>query len=238
MISEGADIIDIGGESTRPAGSAYGKGAEVVDAAEELRRVLPIISQLAKETDTPISIDTYKSEVASRALEAGATIVNDISGFGFDSKMPETVAKMGGSVVLMHIKGTPKTMQANTSYEKLFHEVRTYLQKGIERAQNFGITQIIVDPGIGFGKNEKHNLQLLNRLADFQSLGFPILVGASRKSFIGKILDLPIEKRLEGSLATAVSAVLNGANIVRVHDVKETKYAVMMADAIKKIEMN
>ncbi len=238
MVAEGADIIDVGGESTRPKSSAYGEGAHVVNVDEELRRVLPVITELAGQTDIPISIDTYKSEVALRALEAGATIVNDISGFRFDTRMPQAVAKMGASVVLMHIKGTPRTMQMNPSYEDLFREVISYLQEGVEIAQRYGIEQIIVDPGIGFGKNEQHNLQLLNRLSDFKCLGYPILVGASRKSFIGRILDQPVEKRLEGSLSAAVSSVLSGANIVRVHDVKETKYAVTMADAIRNIELN
>lgn len=238
MIAEGADIIDIGGESTRPKSAAYGEGADVVDAEEECRRVLPVITELSGQSDIPISIDTYKSEVALRALDAGATIVNDISGFRFDPRMPETVARMGASVVLMHTKGTPRTMQMKPYYEDLFREVRGYLQEGIEIAKRYGIEQIMIDPGIGFGKLQEHNLQLLNRLSDFRTLGYPILVGASRKSFIGNILHVPVEQRLEGSLAAAVSSVFFGANIVRVHDVKETKHAVMMADAIRTIELN
>lgn len=238
MINEGADIIDVGGESTRPKSSVYGDGADVVDAEEELRRVLPVITKLAGQTDVPISIDTYKSEVALRALEAGATIVNDISGFRFDARMPEAVARMEASVVIMHTQGTPKTMQMNPSYENLIREVRDYLHDGIILAKQHGIKQIIIDPGIGFGKTHEDSLRLLNRLSEFKSLEYPILVGASRKSFIGKVLDLPIEKRLEGSLAVAACSVLLGANIVRVHDVIETKYVVTMADAIKNIGLN
>ncbi len=232
MIDEGADIIDVGGESTRPKSNAYGEGAEPIGVEEELRRVLPVIHQLAARTDIPISIDTYRSAVARSALDEGATLVNDISGFHFDPLMPEVVARMGASVVLMHIKGTPKTMQQNPTYDDLVTEVKEYLLEGIEAARQHNIEQIVIDPGIGFGKTRQHNLLLLKRLHDLASLGYPLLVGTSRKNFIGAILDLPIEKRLEGSLATAVISTLHGAHIVRVHDVKETVLAVRMADAI------
>ncbi|MDL1891497.1 dihydropteroate synthase [Sphingobacteriales bacterium CHB3] len=233
MIEEGADIIDVGGESTRPKGSAYGAGAEEVEAEEELRRILPVITRLAKLTSVPISVDTYKSGVAKQALDAGAVIVNDISGLTFDNEMAAVVASKGASLILMHIKGTPKTMQDNPEYGSLFGEISDFLSAGIETARKAGVTQIMVDPGIGFGKRVEHNLQLIKDIGRLQGLGCPIVLGASRKSFIGRILDVPIDERLEGSLAAAVAAALNGVHVLRVHDVKETKRAVMVADAIK-----
>jgi dihydropteroate synthase len=226
MIDEGADFIDVGGESTRPQ-------SEPISADEELRRVLPVIARLAEQTDIPISIDTTKAKVASETLAAGARIVNDISGLHFDAKMAAAVADKSASVVLMHIKGTPQTMQLNPTYDNLVGEVIAYLQAGIEKAKQAGIVQIIVDPGIGFGKTQAHNLQLLRELTRLKALGFPILVGASRKNFIGNILKLPVEQRVEGSVAAAIVAAMNGANIVRVHDVKETKRAMLIADAIR-----
>ncbi len=234
MVDEGADIIDVGGESTRPRGTAYGEGAEPVDVAEELRRVLPVIERLAQVSDVPISIDTYKAEVARRALEAGAVIVNDISGLRFDAQMAEVIGRAGASVVIMHIKGTPKTMQLNPEYADLFAEIKAYLAEGVDKARQAGITQIMIDPGIGFGKRLEHNLRLIGGLEQFRSLGYPLLIGASRKSFIGALLDVPVGERLEGSLAAAVAAVLHGASILRVHDVRETKRAVTIADAIKR----
>lgn len=235
MIEEGADIIDIGGESTRPKGGAYGTGAEEVDAEEELRRILPVVTRLAKLTSVPISVDTYKSGVAKQALDAGAVIVNDISGLTFDKEMAAVVGSRGASLILMHIKGTPKTMQDNPAYANLFGEISDFLSAGIETARKAGVTQIMVDPGIGFGKRVEHNLQLIKDIGRLKGLGCPIVLGVSRKSFIGKILDLQIDERLEGSLAAAVAAVLNGVHILRVHDVKETKRAVMVADAIKNV---
>jgi dihydropteroate synthase len=232
MIDEGADFIDVGGESTRPKSHAYGEGADVVDTEEELRRILPVITRLVKETDVPISVDTYKSIVASEALKAGVTIINDISGLRFDNDMALTVARFSASIVIMHSKGTPKTMQLKPTYDDLFAEVGGTLSDAIQKARDAGIAQIMVDPGVGFGKNHNHNLQLINGLARFKKLGVPILVGLSRKSFIGTILDLPVENRVEGSIGAGVAAVVNGANILRVHDVKETKRAVMVADAI------
>jgi dihydropteroate synthase len=236
MVEEGADIIDVGGESTRPKSKDYGDGASEVPVDEELRRVIPVIERLSKLTDTPVSIDTYKAVVAERALEAGAVIVNDISGFAFDEMMPSVVASFGASAVLMHIKGSPKTMQLNPTYNDLFGEIIDYLQKGIEKGERHGIRQMIVDPGLGFGKRQEDNIQLILGLSRFGSLGYPVLVGPSRKSFIGTILGLPLEERLEGTLATVVASVLNGANIVRVHDVKEAKRAVMVADALRQVE--
>jgi dihydropteroate synthase len=233
MVQEGADMIDVGGESTRPKGEAYGEGADSVGTSEELRRVIPVIERLSSLTDVPISIDTYKAEVAADALDAGATIVNDISGLTFDPQMAQTAGERGASVVLMHIKGRPKTMQLNPVYTDLFGEILSFLRSSIEKATAYGVSQVFVDPGIGFGKTRDHNLQLLNGLHYFAQLGYPILVGPSRKAFIGSILDLPVDDRLEGTLAACVAAILRGASIIRVHDVKEAKRAAMIADAVK-----
>jgi dihydropteroate synthase len=228
MIEDGADIIDVGGESTRP-------GSEPVPLEEELRRVIPVIKEIVKRTDVPISIDTYKSEVARQALDNGAVIVNDISGLRFDEKMVEVIAQYNASVVIMHIKGTPKTMQQNPCYDDVISEIYGYLSEGIERAQSYGIKQIIVDPGIGFGKRLVDNLEIIRRLREFKSLGYPILIGVSRKSFIGNILNLPVEERLEGTAGAVAISVWNGANIVRVHDVKEMTRVVRIVDAIKQV---
>lgn len=228
MIAEGADILDIGGESTRP-------GADPVPLEEEIRRTLPVIEAIAARYDIALSIDTTKSEVARLALQAGAHIVNDISGMRFDPRMPEVVAEAGALAILMHIKGTPKTMQQNPTYEDVVREVRDTLAQHAERAQQAGIPKehIWLDPGIGFGKTLEHNLQLLRRLPDLKSLGYPVLVGTSRKSFIGLILGgLPPEERLEGTLATLALAIAWGADAVRVHDVKEAFRAVKVADAL------
>ncbi len=233
MISDGADIIDVGGESTRPKSAAYRDGAEPVPVEEELRRVIPVIEALAPQTDVPISIDTYKAIVAEKALDAGALMVNDISGFMFDPEMAPLVAERGASVVLMHIKGTPKTMQLNPTYADLFGEVKSYLAAGLHKGKKLGIKQMIVDPGIGFGKTVEHNLQLLRGLGQLRELGYPVMIGPSRKSFLGTILDLPVEERLEGTLAACVAGILQGANIIRVHDVKQAKRAARIADAIK-----
>jgi dihydropteroate synthase len=233
MVDDGADFLDIGGESTRPKGKAYGDGAEPISAEEELKRILPVIEKVASLTDVPISVDTYKSGVAREALAAGAVVVNDISGFHSDPAMPDVVARAGASAVLMHMRGTPKTMQQNPEYKDLFGEIREYLSEGLALGHQAGIRQLIVDPGIGFGKTLAHNLRLIAGLPLFGSLGYPLLVGPSRKSFIGSILDLPTEERLEGTLASVVAAVLRGANVVRVHDVKAVKRAVQVADAIR-----
>ena len=225
MIEDGADFIDVGGESTRP-------GAEAVSVEEELRRVVPVVERLAKSTSLPISIDTYKSAVAERVLDLGAVMVNDISGLRFDSKMVDVIANRNASVVLMHIKGTPKTMQEEPHYDDVVEDICQYLHESILMAERKGIEQIIIDPGIGFGKAPGHNLEIIRRLKEFQRLGYPVLVGPSRKSFIGKILDLPVEKRLEGTAAAVAVSLMNGANIVRVHDVKEMKRVAKVVDAI------
>jgi dihydropteroate synthase len=233
MAELGADLIDVGGESTRPKG-VYGKGAEPVSAEEEIRRVVPVIAALAKKIQIPLSIDTYKAEVAEAAVQAGASLVNDISGFQFDAQMPATVARLGVPVVIMHVKGTPADMQANPAYENLLDELYVYFENQIAVARNAGIKddQIIIDPGIGFGKSMQDNYAVIRRLPELRGLGCPILVGPSRKSFVGKALNLPPEQRLEGTAAAVAAAVMKGANLVRVHDVLEMRRVATIADLI------
>lgn len=233
MVDEGADIIDIGGESTRP-------GSEPVSAEEELRRTIPVIEALSKKITVPISIDTYKSEVAKSAIEAGASMVNDISGLRFDPKMPEIIAHYNVPVVIMHIKGTPKDMQQNPVYEALIPEIIEYLRDSISIAKKAGISddKIIIDPGLGFGKTFEHNLEIICNLREFTLLKKPILIGPSRKAFIGNILgDVPVTERLEGTAAAVAISIMNGANIVRVHDVREMVKVARVADAIKNIRL-
>jgi len=225
MVEEGADFIDVGGESTRP-------GSDAITVEEELRRVLPVIEQLTKRVDVPISIDTYKSEVAGQALNAGAVIVNDITGLHGDTNMVNVIAQHHASVVLMHIKGMPKTMQEHPHYENLLEEICSHLNEGIQKAQQKGIEQIIVDPGIGFGKTLEHNLEIIRELKTFQRFGYPVLVGPSRKTFLGKILDLPVTERLEGTAAAVAISIMNGANVIRVHDVKEMKRVAKVVDTV------
>jgi dihydropteroate synthase len=232
MAEEGADFIDVGGESTRPKGSAYGEGSDPVGAQEELDRVLPVIEEIVKRTEVPVSIDTTKSSVARASLAAGAVIVNDISGFTFDPAMPEVVAAGGASAVVMHIRGTPKTMQADPVYDDLFAEIISRLQEAVRKGTSQGVKQMIVDPGIGFGKTGADNFRLLAGLRRFAVLGRPLLVGPSRKSFLAGASRLPPQERLEGTLAAAAVAVLHGAQIVRVHDVRETVRATTIADAV------
>jgi dihydropteroate synthase len=228
MVDEGADIIDIGGESTRP-------DSDPLPVDEELRRILPVIEALAKKLSVPLSIDTYKAETARRALDAGASMVNDISGARFDPGMPTIAAEYEVPIVLMHIKGTPKDMQVNPTYAALIPEIIDYLKGSIEKVVNAGVRDemIIVDPGIGFGKTFEHNLSILNNLQEFLALGKPLLVGPSRKAFIGKILTgaSPAE-RVEGTAAAVAVSIMKGANIVRVHDVKEMAKVARVADAI------
>jgi dihydropteroate synthase len=227
LANDGADIIDVGGESTRP-------GSESIPVEEELRRVIPVISALAKEVKVPISVDTCKSAVAARAVEAGAAIVNDISALRFDPLMVDVVAQSGVAVVLMHMKGTPRDMQIAPSYDDLLNEIGSFLQGRIQWAVDRGVQpdRIIVDPGIGFGKTVEHNLAILKGLSHFKTLGRPILLGTSRKSFIGHILQADVEHREEGSAATVAIGIWNGANIVRVHDVARMAPVVRMTDAI------
>ncbi|MCM8779055.1 MAG: dihydropteroate synthase [Candidatus Omnitrophica bacterium] len=231
MEEEGADIIDIGGESTRP-------GARPVSEDEELRRVIPVIKILNKRLKIPISIDTRKARVAKEAIEAGASMVNDVSGLRYDPEMKKVLAKYSLPVVIMHMKGTPETMQKKPEYKNLISEIIDYFKKSIKLAKDAGIREgeIIIDPGIGFGKTVEHNLIILKNLYQFKILGYPILVGTSRKSFIGKVLNLDVDKRLPGTIASCVLAILNGANLLRVHDIKEVKQAVKLIEAIIKVK--
>ncbi|MDD2689031.1 MAG: dihydropteroate synthase [Candidatus Omnitrophica bacterium] len=229
MVNDGADILDAGGESTRP-------GARPVSIKEELKRTIPLIKLLAKKIKIPISIDTHKPEVARQALDNGASMVNDISGLR-NPEMAKIIAKYKAAVVIMHMKGTPGTMQQNPQYSFLIEEIIGHLAKAIEKAESFGISKekIIIDPGLGFGKLLTHNLEILRRLAEFKVLGVPILVGPSRKSFIGNILNSLPQERTLGTVSACVLAVRNGAKLVRVHDVKEVKQALKVLDAIEKI---
>ena len=227
MAEEGADIIDIGDESTRP-------GAEPISTEEELQRLVPVLEGLLKKVAVPISIDTYKSSVAETALKAGAHIMNDISGLRFDPQMKDVVAKYRVPVVIMHIKGEPRNMQQNPYYDDLIGEIYGYFDESIRIAEGAGIKRenIIIDPGIGFGKRLMDNYEILRRLYEFQGLGCPILIGPSRKSFIGKVLDLPPDQRLEGTIAAVAIGIQNGAHIVRVHDVKEISRACRIIDLL------
>ena len=227
MIEDGADIIDIGGESSRP-------GASPVSTDEELARVLPVIEALANGTEALLSIDTYKPAVARSALQAGANIVNDITALG-NADMAEIVAAMDAGLILMHMKGVPRTMQRSPVYRDLIPEILTFLRQRIDKAQTEGVCpdRIMIDPGIGFGKTGEHNLEILRCLDRFRSLEKPILIGTSRKAFIGKILNLPNpDDRLEGTAATVAWAIAHGADVVRVHDVKPICQVTQMTDAI------
>ncbi|MDD5487431.1 MAG: dihydropteroate synthase [Candidatus Omnitrophica bacterium] len=228
MSEAGADIIDIGGESTRP-------GAEPVSAEEEIGRVLPVINALKGIVKTPMSIDTYKSSVAKKALEAGVELVNDITALTGDPEMGAVVAEYGASVVLMHMKGTPVTMQDGPKYRNVIEEVYDFLKSAVDRAVEAGIpaNKIIVDPGIGFGKTLEHNLAIIKALARFKELDKPILIGLSRKSFIGSITGKGPDSREFGTAGASAVAVLNGADILRVHDIGQIKEVCLVVDAIK-----
>lgn len=232
MASEGADILDVGGESTRP-------GAEPVSLEEELQRVLPVIEGLAAETEAVISIDTYKSAVAREALARGAAIVNDISGLHFDAEMGRVAAGAGAAVVIMHIQGTPRSMQENPKYDDVIGEISDYLVEGMATAGQAGIgpDQIIVDPGFGFGKTVEHNLELVRRLGEFRNLGAPVMIGPSRKRTLGILLnDAPPNERREGTAAMVALAIAAGADIVRVHDVREMARLARVADAVVRVK--
>ncbi len=227
MIEDGADIIDIGGESSRP-------GASPVSTDEELARVLPVIEALANGTEALLSIDTYKPAVARSALQAGANIVNDITALS-NADMAGVVAAMDAGLILMHMKGVPRTMQRSPVYRDLIPEILTFLRQRIDKAQTEGVCpdRIMIDPGIGFGKTGEHNLEILRSLDRFRSLEKPILIGTSRKAFIGKILNLPNpDDRLEGTAATVAWAIAHGADVARVHDVKPICQVAQMTDAI------
>jgi len=228
MAEEGADILDIGGESTRP-------GSDPVSPEEEMRRVIPVIRALASRTDLPLSVDTMKASVAREALGEGAEIVNDVSAMRSDEAMAKVVADTGAAIVLMHMRGVPKSMQAgDLAYHSLRGEIIAYLRKGIERAGDVGIdpTQIMVDPGIGFGKTTEDNMRLIKYLREIRILGRPILIGASRKAFIGRVTGGTPVERSEGTAAAVTAAILNGGQVIRVHDVPMMKKVATMADAL------
>ncbi|MCD6147492.1 MAG: dihydropteroate synthase [Thermoplasmata archaeon] len=231
MVEEGADIIDVGGESSRP-------GSLPVSKDEELSRILPVIKAISDELDVPISVDTYRAEVAEEAIKAGAGMVNDITAMGGDDGMAKVVSEHGVPICLMHMKGTPQNMQKNPHYDDTMAEITKFLHERAEYAMAKGIDEknIILDPGIGFGKRTgegiEDNCEIIARLAELKSLGFPVLVGASRKTFIGNLSNTGVEERLEGSLGAEAMAIANGADILRVHDVKETKRMAMVVDRI------
>jgi len=222
--SEGADIVDVGGESTRP-------GSQPISEEEELSRVLPVVERLAAQLRVPLSIDTSKARVAEAALKAGARIVNDVTALRGDPGMGEVVRKHDAGLVLMHMLGTPATMQDAPQYRDVVGEVYAFLEVRLQAALDMGIRRerIAVDPGIGFGKTVEHNLELIRGLGKLRELGQPVFVGPSRKRFIGTLLDLPVDQRVEGTLAVCVAAVLNGVDAVRVHDVKPVRRAVDLA---------
>ncbi|HOM83742.1 MAG TPA: dihydropteroate synthase [Armatimonadota bacterium] len=227
LLDEGADIIDVGGESTRP-------GADPVAAEEELRRVIPVIEGIRRFSQVPISVDTTKAVVARAAVQAGAQVINDVSGLAADPEIATVAASTGAYVVIMHTLGPPKTMQLQIRYSDVVADIITFLRRQIEVAVAAGIPRerIIIDPGIGFGKTVGHNLEILRRLREFLVLEQPILMGTSRKSFIGRVLDLPVDQRLEGTAATVALSIANGAAIVRVHDVLQMVRVARMTDAV------
>lgn len=225
MIEDGADIIDIGGESTRP-------GSNPVPESMEMDRVIPLVEKIVKETDVVVSVDTCKSTVAREAVKAGASIINDISGLSSDPDMISAAAELNVAVVIMHIQGNPKTMQDNPFYNDVFAEVRQTLQDRIRAATTAGINNIIIDPGFGFGKRFEDNFVLLRRLQEFRALGFPLMVGTSRKSFLGTLFSAATDDRIEGTLVTNAWAYVQGANIFRVHDVKPVRRAIRIAQTI------
>jgi dihydropteroate synthase len=222
LVSEGADLLDLGGESSRP-------GSVPVPLDEELRRVIPAIAAVAPEAGVPISVDTTKAEVARQALDAGAAIINDISALGGDPEMPRVVAATGAGVVLMHMQGVPQTMQVNPHYDDVVREVYDFLARRVEWAEAQGIPRerIAIDPGIGFGKTIEHNLEILRNLARFDTLGCALLIGTSRKGFLGTITGRGLRERATASVVSSLAACLAGARVVRVHDVAP------MVDAIK-----
>ncbi len=227
LINQGADLLDVGGESTRP-------GASPVSEEEEIRRVIPVIERVARQSKIPISVDTTKAVVAERALDAGAVIVNDISGLLFDPSVARVCAKFEAGVVCMHMQGTPRTMQQNPQYVRVVDEIAAYLGDRIGALEQAGIgrERIVVDPGIGFGKTAEHNLEILRNVARFRALGRPVLVGHSRKAFLGKLLGRPVDERLAGTLGTAVALSLAGVDILRVHDVGPVRDALAACRAI------
>ncbi len=230
MISEGADIIDIGGESTRP-------GSLSITTEQECERVIPVISEINKNFDTIISIDTTKSEVALEALKEGASIINDISGLNFDEKIADAASEYKASLVVSHTSGRPEVMQKNTQYESLLEDIICSLSSSVNKALDIGVESesIVVDPGFGFGKTAEQNLLLLKNLHRICELGKPVLIGTSNKSFIGKVLKAEVDERIEGTAATVAIGIANGASIIRVHDIEQMKKVAVMADAVMNI---
>ena len=228
MVEEGADVLDIGAESSKP-------GAVPIDEKEERRRLIPIVQAVCRRVSVPVSIDTTKASIAEQALDVGAAMINDISALRFDARMGAVVAKSGAGLVLMHMQGTPQTMQHDAEYADVVEEVRRFLNARLDVAKEAGISpdRILLDPGVGFGKNCRHNLTLLNRLDTFAALGRPLVVGVSRKAFIGKILDRPIDGRLMGTAGAVAVAVMKGARVVRIHDVAPIRDVVRMIEAIQ-----
>lgn len=226
MIDEGADVVDVGGQSSRP-------GSQPISEDDELERVVPVVRKIREEWDGPVSVDTYRARVAEEAFSAGASMVNDITAFSAEPRIAEVTARAGAAAVLMHMRGTPATMQQDTAYDDLMGELAFFLGAAVDRALAAGVgdDQIAIDPGIGFGKTTEHNLAILRRLPELAVLGRPILVGPSRKSFIGNVLDLPVEERLEGTLAAVAYAVVQGARILRVHDVRSAVRVARMVEA-------
>ena len=233
MVEEGADIIDIGGESTRP-------GAESIDEKEEIRRIKPIFERLSHRCKAPLSVDTRKAAVAQLALDFGAVLVNDISALQHDSEMGRVVAQAKAGLVLMHMQGTPQTMQISPSYVDVMGETRQFFIDRLSVAHEFGIApdHIVLDPGIGFGKNVSHNLTLISHLGELLDLGRPLMVGVSRKSFIGKITGNPVENRCMGTAAAVTASILQGAQVVRVHDVGLMRDVVKMAKVLRESWVN
>lgn len=227
LVLDGADILDIGGESTRP-------GSRRIPSQEEIKRIIPLIRRVSKEIKTPLSVDTYKPLVAEAALDCGVSIINNIMGTKPDIKLLKLVKEYRAAIVLMHIRGTPRTMQKNTHYDDLIGEIIEELTKSVEKCLEIGIKsdRIILDPGIGFGKTVGQNLEIIRHLKDFESLNKPLLVGTSRKSFIGKILNKDVTDRLLGTAASVVAMVFHGAHIVRVHDVKQIKDVLKITDVV------
>lgn len=230
MVDEGADILDIGAESSRPDSWPIPEETEI----EQLKEIIP---ELTKRFPVPVSVDTYKPKVAECVLDQGASIINDITGLKNSTETASIAARFDAGMVLMHMQGNPQTMQENPIYEDLMLEIKRFLKESADKAVQAGINpeKIALDPGIGFGKTVEHNLKIIRELEAFQTLNYPMVLGVSRKSFIGKILDLSVEERLEGSLAAAVIGLQNGARIFRVHDVKETVRAIRVAENILKL---
>jgi dihydropteroate synthase len=228
MVEDGADIIDVGGESTRPY-------SEPVPADEEVARVLPVISRIRARSDTLISVDTYKAKTARAAHSAGADMINDISGLTFDRDMADTVSDLGAYVVIMHIKGIPGNMQEAPFYDDVISEIKDFFIDRVRFAKDHGVKEdnIVLDPGIGFGKRVEDNLKILKMLGAFKDIGRPVLVGASMKSFIGEVIDTPVEERIDGTLASIAVSLWNGADIVRVHDVKRARRVLNFVHAVR-----